>query len=572
MFLWLPFFIFIKKFKMLNRINLIFLLMLPFVCTQGQDNTVGLLSIDHDLTIGGYNLIYPERQSDIFLLNKCGEIVHRWEDQPEARPASVAYLLENGNILRSKFLANDPNSTFVSGGAGGIIELVSWDNQVLWSYMVDDSVQLQHHDVHFTEDGTVMMIIWERMDLDEIVANGFDTISNTQRSLWSDYILEVDPMTNNIVWEWHAKDHLIQDYDATKANFGVVADHPERININYTDFTFGKTDWLHCNSIDYNPTLDQVILSSKHFNEIWIIDHSTTTSEATSPNGGHSTRGGDLLFRWGNAHAYQAGSLDDQKLFGQHDAQWIDDIGVNPNYEHFGKIALFNNFIAPELSLGQILEPVFDSTLFSYQLSNGSFLPQSFTKEFSHPDTVRNFSTAASSIQILGDGHVVMCAGRQGRSFELTPTGELAWEYLTPLKLGNAVPQGFILGPSDNFTFQIQRYLENHPALIGKDLDPQGFMELEPNSNFCTLVDIDNIEITTTDLNIFPNPIQDLFFIENKNSDLDFIQIFDVVGNLVLEKNISVGKNEIHVSEWENGIYFVGNSQFSFFQKIIIQR
>lgn len=557
---------------MSNRINIIFFLILSFFYSQAQDNTVGLLSVDNDLTIGGYNLLYPERQSDIFLLNKCGEIVHRWEDQPEARPASVAYLLENGNILRSKYLANDPNSTFISGGAGGIVELVSWDNEILWTYEVDDSIQLQHHDVHYTEHGTVMMIIWEKMGLDEIVANGFDTISNGQRTLWSDYILEVDPMTDSIVWEWHAKDHLIQDYDSTKANFGIVANHPERININYTDFTFGKTDWMHCNSIDFNPALNQVMISSKHFNEIWIIDHSTTTLEAATSNGGNSAQGGNILFRWGNPYAYQVGSAMDQKLFSQHDAQWIDGDDVNPTYEHFGKIALYNNFIAPELSLGQILEPIFDSTLFSYQLANGSFLPQNFTQEFSHPDTIRNFSTAASSIQILGDGHVVMCAGRQGRSFELTPNGELAWEYLTPLKFGNAIPQGFDLNLSDNFTFQIQRYLENYPALVGKDLEPQGFIELNPNSSFCTLVDINNIEITNIELNIFPNPIQDLFFIENKNSDLELIQIFDIVGNLILEKNIKIGKNEIDVSRWKNGIYFVGNSQFSFFKKIIIQR
>ncbi len=33
--------------------------------------------------------------------------------------------------------------------------------------------------------------------------------------------------------------------------------------------------------------------------------------------------GGDLLYRWGNPQAYDAGSADDQTLFLQHDAQWI---------------------------------------------------------------------------------------------------------------------------------------------------------------------------------------------------------------------------------------------------------
>ena len=93
---------------------------------QAQDNTVGLISFDDDLGLGGYTLIFPERQSDIFLLNKCGEIVHRWEDDPSARPGAIAYLLEDGNLLRAKWLVDDPNSLTTSGGAGGIIELVSW--------------------------------------------------------------------------------------------------------------------------------------------------------------------------------------------------------------------------------------------------------------------------------------------------------------------------------------------------------------------------------------------------------------------------------------------------------------
>ena len=234
-------------------ISVILLFSLVFQNSSAQDNTVGLLSFDDNLGVGGYTFIFPEYQSDIFLLNKCGEIVHQWEDDPAARPGAVAYLLENGNILRSKYYVDNPGSVSTSGGAGGIIELVSWDNETLWTYKVDDSTQIQHHDIHFTPHGTIMMIIWQKKELDEIVANGFDTLSYFQRSILTDYIIEIDPITDSIIWEWHAWDHLIQDHDSTKANFGIVADHPERIDINYLEYTFEKTDWLHCNSIDYNP-------------------------------------------------------------------------------------------------------------------------------------------------------------------------------------------------------------------------------------------------------------------------------------------------------------------------------
>src|SRR5262249_12700676 len=75
--------------------------------------------------------------------------------------------------------------------------------------------------------------------------------------------------------------------------------------------------------VAYNAELDQVMMSVYEFSEIWVIDHSTTTAEASGHKGGRSGRGGDLLYRWGNPRAYRAGAVKDQRLFGQHDSHWI---------------------------------------------------------------------------------------------------------------------------------------------------------------------------------------------------------------------------------------------------------
>ena len=416
-----------------------------------------------------------------------------------------------------------------------------------------------------------MMIVWEKKELNEIVQNGFDTIAHTQRSILSDYILEIDPTNDSIIWEWHTWDHLIQDHDSTKANYGVVEDHPERIDINYHEYTFSKTDWLHCNSIDYNPITDQVMISSKHFNEFWIIDRSTSINEAAGTSGGNSNQGGDLIFRWGNPKAYKTGETSDRKLFSQHDVQWIDENDINPNYNFFGKIVLYNNHIATGLSLGQILEPEFDTTSFSYLKSNNKFLPENFSAEFSHLDTSKNYSTAASSIQIIGDGSVVMCAGRQGRTFELTPDGQVAWEYVTPFKLGNPVPQGTNLALSENFTFQAQRYLESYPAFIGKTLEPLGFIELEGNESFCSLVSINESKHKGEGFFIFPNPVNTLLFIENKIEKTEEIKIFNSFGKLIITTKVPFGKTEINISNCPSGVYFLQNQRRSFLEKIIIQ-
>jgi hypothetical protein len=69
------------------------------------------------------------------------------------------------------------------------------------------------------------------------VAAGRDVATLRGPSL-ADMIVEVKPTgktTGEVVWEWHAWDHLIQDHDRSKANFGVVARHPELIDVNFGD-------------------------------------------------------------------------------------------------------------------------------------------------------------------------------------------------------------------------------------------------------------------------------------------------------------------------------------------------
>ena len=115
--------------------------------------------------------------------------------------------------------------------------------------------------------------------------------------------------------------------------------------------------------------LDQIVLSVHGFSEIWVIDHSTTTSQAASHSGGNSGKSGDLLYRWSNPQAYDSGNAADQKLFVQHDARWIE-TGL-PGENH---ILIFNNGQGrPEgnySSVDEIVPPVNSDG--SYALAVGS--------------------------------------------------------------------------------------------------------------------------------------------------------------------------------------------------------
>lgn len=123
-----------------------------------------------------------------------------------------------------------------------------------------------------------------------------------------------------IVWKWHFWDHLIQDYDATKLNYGVVAQHPELLDINV-----GSTsgDWMHVNEISYDAEKDLIVFSSHNLDELYVIDHSTTTTESAGHTGGNYGKGGDILYRWGRPANYDAPGS--QVFNVVHSAIWIPD-------------------------------------------------------------------------------------------------------------------------------------------------------------------------------------------------------------------------------------------------------
>ena len=265
----------------------------------------------------GNILFSPMDSTTTYLINNDGGVMHTWLNSKQ--PAYSVYLLENGNIIRSAKHNFKP---------GGIVQEIAWNGDIIWEFIYDSNEYLSHHDIEPLPNGNVLITAWNFKTYDETIAAGDNPNLPPTGPLTPDHIIEVKPngSTNgDIVWEWHVWDHLVQDYDPLKNNYGVVADHPELIDINFfSQKSIQISDWTHINAIDYNENLDQILLSSWYFNEIWVIDHSTTTVEAAGHTGGNSGKGGDLLYRWGNPQTYRVGAAADQQFFGQHDAQWIE--------------------------------------------------------------------------------------------------------------------------------------------------------------------------------------------------------------------------------------------------------
>ncbi len=414
----------------------------PFVKKVGE-------SWDADESYTGYTLYTPMMSTETFLINNSGGVTHSWKSAH--RPALSVYLLENRHLLRTAFPGYNPR--FWGGGIGGRVELFDWNGTKVWSFDYSTSDYCLHHDVKRLPNGNILMIAWEYKSAAEAVSKGRNPNTLPYSQLWPDHLIEVTPLNGSggtIAWEWHLWDHLIQDYDPTKENYGVVQDHPELVDINYGGRILA--DWTHINSVDYNEEYDQILLSVLNFDEIWVIDHSTTTEEAAGHTGGRYGKGGDLLYRWGNPLTYQMGSESDQKLFNQHDATWIP-----PGLPGAGNILIFNNGQGrPDedySSVDEIVPPMTQNGTY-FCPAGSAYGPKEAIWNYTAEKPTEFYAINLGGAQRLPNGNTLICNGPLGQFFEVTSEKEVVWTY------ANQIPD-----PLDSHVFRILRYGPEYPGL-----------------------------------------------------------------------------------------------------------
>ena len=552
---------------------LIFSLVISFACflpNGSCQNTVGLISHNLDKSYQGYNLFYPHNQSSVFLINNCGELINEWTDNDDFRPGNMVYLTEEGNLIKCKRVFNSNQDSIWAGGGGEIVEMLDWDNNLLWSLEVNDENRRLHHDVAPMKNGNVLMIAWESKSNEDVIAQGRDPESLERGQLWPDFIFEYNPALDSIVWEWHVWDHLIQDFDESKENFGVVADNPQLVDINWHT-NLGFPDWMHSNAIDYNEELDEILLCVPHFDEIWIIDHSTTTEEAAGHIGGNGGKGGDLLFRWGNPQTYK---IDEpQQIFFAHDAQWADNFRTE-DQRYYSGISIFNNRVGDDYSTANIITPKLnDLDGFSYEKSaSGTFLPDKPDLTVTHPDTFSLYSNSLSGVQVLPNDNLLICSGRFGRIFEIEPsTNNVVWEYVVPFLQGEPVEQGTVLEFNNNITFRFSRYPLDFKGFEGKDLEPKGYIELNPNEAYCdTLISSVYNDRLLGSITVYPNPIvEGVVHIQSPEALDENLYIYDLLGRQQLKIKLNGKLTKVDLSALTAGIYILGTAD-RMIEKLVI--
>jgi|CXWL01.1.fsa_nt_gi hypothetical protein len=387
-----------------------------------------------------WTLFSPITSTTTYLIDLNGVVQHTW---PSAyRPGQAVYLLDAGGLLRT---CNDMSvGGWNAGGRGGRLQRLAWDGTVEWNYPLIDANKCQHHDAIVLPNGNVLAIVWEKKTVAEAVAVGRNPATLGAGELWSEMLLEIQSIGatgGTIVWEWHAWDHLVQNFDATKPNFAPPSSRPERININYGAL-MGSAEWLHINGLDYNESLDQVVMSVHNFDEIWIISRAPAAS-------------GDLLYRWGNPVTYGHGTAADQKLFGQHNARWIAD-----GQSGAGDILLYNNGLGrPQgaySSVEQIHPPLLPNGTYAYQTGQ-AYGPSAPVWSCVSASGAQFYSSNISGAQRLSNGNTLVCVGSSGRFIELDSACEIVWEYVNP----------FVGGMGSNAVFRATRIESDDPRLAG---------------------------------------------------------------------------------------------------------
>ena len=368
----------------------------------------------------GLRLFAPRQGDHTLLVDGNGATVHSWTSSG----SMVVHLDDDGNLLCGMV---EPNSSFL--GTTGRLQRRDVQDNLMWDLMVSDADRFMHHDICSLPNGNVLVMTVDRMTRSEAIAAGRDPALLTATTWLPETILEIQQTgltTGEVVWQWRVMDHIVQDFDPQLPNYGNVADHPGRVDINYPPHNLDVVgDWNHANAIDYDPANDWIIISARDQNECWIIDHSTTTAEAASNSGGLRQRGGDLIWRWGNPECYQRGGPGDQQLFQQHDPRFIP-----PGCPGTGNITIFNNRALPQQStVIEIDLPVDASGNPFVDPTHNRFGPTGPVWSYTEPGF---FSPYVSSAQRLRSGNTLICSGVNSTLLEVTPSGETVWSYVHP--------------------------------------------------------------------------------------------------------------------------------------------
>jgi outer membrane protein assembly factor BamB len=365
--------------------------------------SMGLTVYDPTRCWPGYTLLTPFSSPIVYLLDMNGEVVHMWfiSLSPNERTTVVAKYIGDGHILfKSEFDTTEAwGEQLPVDHRGTWFTEIDWNGEIVWSYAPGGSqenphnargrigwdpkrrVVSPHHDVQRLTNGNTLMLVTEWVTNPAI----------SDHELRSDYFLEVMP-DGTPVWIWHSDEHF-DEFGFSPETRRLISDAPG------THMGNPLGDYLHTNTVEVLPETDlgrcnprfragNILSCQRNTNTIYIVDRESD----------------EVVWTWGQ-----------DQLVGPHHPIML------PN----GHILIYDNggqagYPRRTRTFTRLVEldPVSGEILWTYVLEPRRFHHHKF------------FSPTWGSVQRLPNGNTLSLDANRGRLFEITPDGEIVWEYV----------------------------------------------------------------------------------------------------------------------------------------------
>ena len=297
------------------------------------------------------------------------------------------------------------NFMYVGGGRAWILDL---EGDVVWASPDSDDLKV-HHSASMMPSGNVLLVVREYRDIDQ---------DGVVRNWQGDRIVEMDPTTNEIVWEWSTFENFTtQDYDVYQTNYW--------------------NDWTHINDAHYVESDNSIYLSVRHLSRITRIDYDT---RQIIYNMGMDMQSGDVDF-------------GDDLFSYQHSPQLL------PN----GNMILFDN------GNRRGGEPVVGQNGTTYALEMAFTGSPPTNAEIVWSWEVPTYCPSTGDANRLENGNTLVTATQLSGIYEVSEDGQIAWQLSI---LANEACPG--LRPGYRATRVSGLFLEEAEVPCPGDLDGDG--------------------------------------------------------------------------------------------------
>lgn len=387
----------------------------------------GVTRYDPSTAWNGY-VLFSAQDKQTHLIDMNGNDVKVWpyEGFPSVLLDPAVNKGRRGHVLVQ--LANQAGN---QGGGNGLrnqsVGELDWSGKVVWEWKgvgVQDAYggtgvategtasagsARQHHDWRRLPNGNTVILVNVVRPLAGFKAD----------KVLDDAIYEVTP-SGQIVWQWAAGDHLSEfgfSADSLKLLKDTLTRGDKTVPFDYLHFNnlsvVGPNKWFDAGDQRFHP--DNLLFDSRNANIIGIIDRKT----------------GAIVWRLGPDYPAANPATSNKlprpvdQIIGQHDAHIIPH-----GLPGAGHLLVFDNQGEagyPRVGPGtqarsRVLEidPVKNEIVWQYTGANSGRVAWSF------------YSSFISSARRLPNGNTLIDEGMNGRVFQVTPKGEIVWEYVSP--------------------------------------------------------------------------------------------------------------------------------------------